>query len=171
MSEKIKQIQTIIAFAIMICSCAPGNGQFVPDSPTGKIIGTVVVTGGSYDVISNDTTFYDYVGNNIEAELTRLTDDTMKYNILLKKVCFSNHMPVTIDMTIPAVDIDQKGNLSGDDIVPYAGILGEYPKYTIHDLTGKIVFNAQGQAGALTLDMLCGKYPTHYEGMYIGSEE
>ena len=165
------EITLIAAVLFLLASCTPPNGEFVPESPTGKIVGTVIVTNGSYDVNGNDTLFYDYVGNNIEAELTRLTEDTMKYNILLKKVCFSNHMPVTIDMTIPAVDIDQKGNLSGDNIVPYAGILGEYPRYTIHNLTGKIVFNADGQAGALILSMMCGKYPTTYEGMYVRSEE
>lgn len=154
----------------LVLSCSPGNGQFIPDSPTGKILGTVVVTNGSYDVSGKDTTFYDFICNNIEAELTRLTDDTTKYNIKLYNVSFSNHMPVTIDMTIPGVDIDSRGNLSGDNIVPYAGILGEYPKYTIHNLTGKVIFDNKGQAGALTIEMICGTFPTTYEGMYIKTE-
>ena len=157
--------------AILLLGCAPQSGEFVPDSPTGKIIGTVVVTDGSYDVVDGDTVFSDYIGNNIEAELTRLPTDTTKYNVVLYKVCFSNHMPVTIDMTIPAVDIDSRGYLSGDSIVPYAGLLGEYPKFTIRNLTGKVVFNAEGKAGALTLQMLCGKYPTTYEGIYVADSK
>ncbi len=155
---------------LLFVSCAPPSSQFVPDTPTGRIIGTVTVTNGSYEVTDGDTVYSDYIGRNIEAELTRLTDDTMKYNILLKRVCFSNHMPVTIDMTIPAVDIDSRGNLSADSIVPYAGILGEFPKYTVRHLSGKIVFDSDGRPGALTLDMLCGKYPTAYEGMYVSDD-
>ncbi len=166
-----KTIFVSIFAAVLLASCAPGGGEFVPDTPTGKIVGTIVVTDGSYDVVNGDTTFYDYVANNIRAELTRLKDDTTKYNIVLYKVCFSNHMPVTIDMTIPAVDIDARGNLSGDSIVPYAGILGEYPRYTIRNLTGKVVFDSEGRPGALTLDMLCGKYPTSYQGMYVQQSE
>ncbi len=155
-----------IALLFTCFSCSPEQGEFVEDSPTGKILGTVRVTNGSYDVANGDTTYYDYIGNNIEAELTKLTDKENKYNIVLYKICFSNHMPVTIDMTIPAIDIDSHGNLSGDSIVPYAGILGEYPRYTIRNLTGKVVFDANGKAAALTLDMLCGKYQTGYQGLY-----
>ena len=161
------KILTSMLAAMLLIGCAPGSGEFVPDSPTGSIMGTIVVTNGSYDVNGTDTTFYDYIGNNIKAELTRLKDDTTKYNIVLYKVCFSNHMPVTIDMTIPGVQMDARGNLTGDNIVPYAGLFGEYPRYTIRNLTGKVVFDATGKAGALTLDMLCGKYPTSYEGMYV----
>lgn len=148
-------------------ACGPERGEFTDDSPTGRIAGTLRVTDGSYDVNNGDTVYCDYVDDNVEAEITQLTDRQNAYNILLKKVRFSNHMPVSIDMTIPAVTIDQEGNLSGNDIVPYAGILGEYPRYTITGLTGKIVFDAQGQAAALTLNMLCGHYPTDYKGVYV----
>ena len=157
--------------AVLAVGCAPEGGVHVPDTPTGKIIGTVVVENGSYEVNGNDTVFLDYVGNNIEAELTRLETDTSKYNITLYKVCFSNHMPVTIDMLIPAVDIDSKGYISGDSIIPYAGAFGEYPRFLIRQLKGKVVFDAYGKAGALTLDMICGKYPTSYEGLYQQTEE
>lgn len=167
-------MKTKLYFAILIAvtffSCSPTQGEFIPDSPTGKIMGTLVVINGSYDVSGKDTTFFDYINNNVEAELTKLPDETNKYNIKLLKVCFSNHMPVTIDMTIPNVDIDERGNISGDNIVPYAGILGEYPKYTIYNLTGKVVFNASGQAGALMFNMTCGEWLTSYEGMYVTSQ-
>ena len=172
-----------LAFAAaLLAACAPAPGIFVPDTPTGRITGTVIVTDGSYDIASQDTTvggtayhkgdtiYYDYIGNNIEAELTQLKDAPQKYNIVLYRVCFSNHMPVTIDMTIPAVGIDSKGVISGDSIVPYAGILGEYPRYTVRNLTGRVVFDAEGKAGALTLDMLCVKYPTSYQGMYMSEK-
>ena len=167
----MKTIKSIVLCTLALCamsfiSCSPPSGVFVENTPTGKIIGTVRVTNGSYDVVNKDTTYYDYIGNNIEVELTKLTDQENKYNIVMYKVCFSNHMPVTIDLTIPAVDIDIHGNISGDNIIPYAGILGEYPRYTIHNLTGKVVFDAQGKAAALTFDMMCGKYQTNYQGMY-----
>lgn len=163
---KKKHLFLLALTLVGVLGCSPGGGEFVPNTPTGKIVGTVIVTNGSYEVQNGDTVYSDYVGNNIEAELKRTLADTSKYNIVLYKVCFSNHMPVTIDMTIPAVDIDAKGNISGDNIVPYAGILGEYPKYTIHGLTGKVVFDAGGQPGALTIDMVCGPYPTSYQGLY-----
>ncbi len=161
--------KSLFLISLLACfvACAPEGGVHVHDTPTGKIIGTLVVTDGSYDVVDTDSVFYDYVGNNIEAELTRLTSDTTKYNIILYKVCFSNHMPVSIDMTIPAVDIDNRGNIAGDSIVPYAGAFGEYPRYTIRNLSGKVVFDAEGKAGALTLQMNCGRYPTSYEGLYV----
>ena len=161
-----KEILLILTL-IMLFSCSPQSGQFVPDSPTGKLIGTIIVTDGAYDVNNGDTIFSDYIGRNIEAELTRQNDDTTKYNITLYKVSFSNHMPVTIDMTIPGVDIDQRGYISGNNILPIAGILGEYPKYIITNLTGKVVFTPEDKAGSLTLQMMCGKYPTSYDGIYI----
>lgn len=162
----MKKIFFCFFFATLFFSCAP-SGEFITDSPTGKILGTIRVEGGSYEVENGDTIYSDYIGNDIEAELMRQKDDTTKYNIVLYKVRFSNKMPVTIDMTIPAVDIDLQGNISGDNIVPYAGIFGEYKQYTIHNLTGKVVFDSKGQAGALTFSMLCGKYPTRYEGLYV----
>ena len=157
----------ILTALLPFTSCTgPESGEFIEDTPTGKIIGTVRVINGSYDIINKDTTYYDYIGNNVEAELTKLVKKEDKYNIVLYNVCFSNHMPVSIDMTIPAIDIDIHGNISADSIVPYAGILGEYPRYTIRNLTGKVVFDAQGKAAALTLDMMCGKYQTNYQGVY-----
>lgn len=155
-----------VATICLLASCGHESGEFVPETPTGKILGTIIVENGSYDVVDGDTIHSDFIGNKIEAELTRLKDDSTKYNIVLYKVSFSNKMPVTIDMTIPAVDIDSRGNITGDNIVPYAGTL-EYKKYTIRNLTGKVIFDSNNQPGALYFNMICGQYPTSYEGLYV----
>lgn len=159
------------AIVALLTACGPEQGVFKPDTPTGKLLGTIIVENGSYEVTDGETIYSDYIQNNVEAELTLIEDQEEMYNITLYKVSFSNKMPVTIDMTIPGVHINKQGVISGDEIVPYAGILGEFPRYTIRNLTGKVVFDTEGKAGALSFEMLCGEYPTRYEGMYTQDEE
>ncbi len=168
----------IIALSPTVTSCSPKQGLFEEDTPTGRILGTVMVINGSYDIADKDTVFegkryakgdtlfYDYIGNNIEAEINKLPNENDLYNIVLFRICFSNHMPVTIDMTIPRVSIDTHGVVEGDSIVPYAGILGEYPRYTIRNLRGKVIYDAAGNPAALNIDMRCGRYQTNYQGTY-----
>lgn len=175
-----KELLLVFTMVWLFASCSPNNPdnpnnpddvkdtvEIVTNTPIGKILGTIIVANGSYEVVQGDTILSDFIGNNIEAELTRQKDDTTKYSITLYKVSFSNRMPVTIDMTISGVDIDLDGNMRGNEIVPTVGLLGEFPQYTIRDLIGVITFNSQGKGETLKLNMLCGEYPTSYGGVYI----
>lgn len=155
----MKKINLLFLLATLcLVACGPDKGVMIKQSPTGIIVGTVTVTNGDGEGI-------DYVRENVEVELTCTDSLNHFYNILMKQVSFSSRMPVTINMTIPTVSIVD-GKISADSIVPYAGILGEYPKYTIRKLNGNISFKDDGNPSAITFDMMCGTYPTSYIGKY-----
>lgn len=157
---KVKQLLLLsLALFFMFTSCEQPyeKEQSVHE---GNFKGNVTVTNGDGEGI-------DYVRNDVEAELTLNTERQGTCNVLLKKVSFSSKMPVTIDMTIAYINIDQDGNLSGDSIVPWAGLFGEYPKYTIRNLKGKVSYDSEGSPLTLDIDMKCGEYPTKYIGTYI----
>jgi hypothetical protein len=161
----MKRIFPLLMLAVFaLAACGPEHGTHQEGTPTGYIVGNVTVTNGDGEGI-------DYQKQNVKAELTLIDEQNSKYNIILYKVNFSSKMPVNIDMTIPGVDISAQGRISGDSIVPYAGLLGEYPKYTIRNLSGRVIFKEDGKPAAIYFDMLCGKYPTNYNGLYKEVEE
>lgn len=78
----------------------------------------------------------------------------------MNQIRFVPQMPVTIDVTVPGVTL-QPGEkdivLTCVEVVPKA-LGGDYPRYTVTNLTGKIVGNE------LTFSLNFGSYPTSYRG-------
>ena len=86
--------------------------------------------------------------------------DTAGMVLTFNQVSFSEKMPVKLDITIPHVEYTVNAGiytLSGNNIVPLA-MGGEFPKYTITNLSGTI------QDGTLSVSMNCGSSPLKFTG-------
>ena len=83
--------------------------------------------------------------------------------IKMLQVSFSPKMPVKLDMTIPKVvtaSITEGLSLSGDNIIPLA-MGGEFPQYTITEMTG------QATPQTISFEMMCGTYPLTFSGTIV----
>lgn len=128
------------------------------DEPAGEPAAAVAegTYTGTMAVDQNDGTFYTQDSVNVVFTPT----EAGKAEIKMLKVSFSSQMPVKLDMTVPdvtAVEISEGLSLSGDSIVPLAGIV-EYPAYTITGLTGKAT------PQTLSFELMCGAYPLTFSG-------
>ena len=134
------------------------------DEPAGESV-TVVAKGtymGTMAVDQNDSTFYTQDSVNVVFTPT----EAGKAEIKMLKVSFSSRMLVKIDMIVPdvtAVEISEGLSLSGDSIVPLAGI-AEFPQYTVTGLTGKAT------PQTLSFELMCGAYPLTFSGESLPSE-
>jgi len=112
-------------------------------------VGTVSVTyqGSAFD------------NENIEVNFNPSTDGKTA-SITIYKIKFVPQMPVTIDVTIPNIDVTVNGNvlnLSKDMVIPLA-MGGEYPRYTVTGLVGKI------EGEELVFSLKFGDTPTSFAG-------
>lgn len=81
-------------------------------------------------------------------------------SITIYKIKFVPQMPVTIDVTIPNINVSATGNvlnLSKDQVVPLA-MGGEYPRYTVTELKGTI------EGERISFSLKFGDYPTSFTG-------
>ncbi len=104
----------------------------------------------------------NFTSNNIQVKVTPSTSAGY-ITIDMLQVSFSPKMPVKLDMKIQNVvytSTSEKITLSGNNIIPIA-MGGEFPAYTITNLTGEI------QNGVLSLSMMCGSYPLTYNGTLL----
>ncbi len=136
-----------IAFILLGC----GKKEELPYIPEkAGYVGTVTVLfqGAPFD------------NEGIEVEFDP-SEDTKTASITIHKIKFVPQMPVTIDVTIPDINISVSGRttiLAKDQVVPLA-MGGEYPRYTVTSLTGKI----EGEELAFSLNF--GDYPTSFKGV------
>ena len=104
----------------------------------------------------------NFTSSNVQVKVT--PSATAGYiTIDMLQVSFSPRMPVKLDMKIQNVvytSTSEKITISGNNIVPIA-MGGEFPAYTITNLTGEI------QNGILSLSMMCGSYPLTYNGTLL----
>ena len=80
--------------------------------------------------------------------------------ITINKIRFVPQMPVTIDVTIPDVALTSTKDgfqLACDNVIPLA-MGGEYPRYTVTDLTGTL------KDDELTFSLNFGATPTSFKG-------
>lgn len=151
-----KNVFFILFFtALILCGCTKSdkNEDIVPQN--GDYIGTLTVD-------QNDGTIY--TDSDIAVEIIINADTSL--DIIMKEVKFSSKMPVTLDMTIKNVQYTINGKvmvLSGTDLIPWA-MGGEFPRYTITDLTGSI------SNQDITMEMSCGGYPLEYNGSVLSIE-
>ncbi|AGY54206.1 hypothetical protein BRDCF_p1579 [Bacteroidales bacterium CF] len=104
----------------------------------------------------------NYTSSNVQVKVTPSTSAGY-ITIDMLQVSFSPKMPVKLDMKIQNVaytSTSEKITISGNNIVPIA-MGGEFPAYTITNLTGEI------QNGVLSLSMMCGSYPLTYNGTLL----
>lgn len=131
---------------VLLNSCVISTPDPVGEKK-GNYFGTVTV--------ENDDE--NFVKENVEASLT-LDEETGAYSIKLFRVKFATAMPVEIDMIISDVNVDENGVISADSVVPYA-MGGPFEKYLIRDLKGSLTDQT------MSFSMICGKYPTSYQGV------
>lgn len=145
---KVKQLFAVLAL-VSIVGCI----KIAPDTPAGEedadFVGTVTVI---------------YEGEPFENENIRVTfmpdADGRNASIKLHRIRFVPKMPVTIDVTVPGLAVSSEAGktvLSCERSIPWA-IGGEYPKYTVTELSGEIV------GEELTFSLNFGEYPTSFKG-------
>ena len=137
------------AAALLMLGCGKKGTEDVLVPEKGSYTGTVtVVYQGS-----------DFDNENIKVDFIPAADGKTA-SIVLNQIRFVPQMPVTIDVTIPDVTLqaDEKEIvLSCARVVPLA-LGGEYPRYTVTDLKGKIV------GDEMTFSLKFGDSPTSFRG-------
>ena len=151
----MKQFKFLAALLIAGATLAACDKDDKNDEPTpaettsSSFKGTLIVD-------QNDGTNYTQENVVVDYAIT----DTAGFALTFYQVSFSERMPVKLDMTIPNVSYVMIGSeitLAGNKIVPLA-MGGEFPKYTITNLTGTIA------DGTLSVSMNCGAYPMVFTG-------
>lgn len=146
---KTEILSLAFSAAILLTAC----GKDAPQQPvlpeesayTGTL--TVIYEGAPFD------------NENISVDFTP-TEDGASASITIHQIRFVPQMPVTIDVTIPGIMLlgnAEKILLSCERVVPLA-MGGEYPRYTVTDLSGEIVGNE------LAFSLKFGDYPTSFAG-------
>lgn len=152
---KTKHLILAVLAAILLVSCekvAPKE-EIIPQ--TADYLGTVTV-------LYQDTPFDN---DNIEVNFTPSEDGTTA-SITIYKIRFVPQMPVTIDVTIPNVELNVTEDailLQCDQVVPLA-MGGEFPRYTVTALTGSL------QGDALEFSLNFGDCPTSFRGVQTKGE-
>lgn len=137
------------AAALLVLGCGKKGTEDVLVPEKGSYTGTVtVVYQGS-----------DFDNENIKVDFIPSADGKTA-DIVLNQIRFVPNMPVQIDVTVPDVTLqaDEKVIvLSCARVVPLA-LGGEYPRYTVTDLKGKIV------GDEMTFSLKFGDSPTSFRG-------
>lgn len=137
-----------LAAIVILISC--GKKEDEPITPTNADFK------GTVSVVFNGSPFDN---EDINVNFTP-SGDGKTASITIYKIRFVPQMPVTIDVTIPNVNVTVTGgmmSLSKDQVVPLA-MGGEYPRYTVTDLKGTI----EGDEMSFSLNF--GDYPTSFTG-------
>lgn len=143
---KIKNL-TILASALLLLACNKPAEPLVPEEA--NFVGTVTVI---YQDAPYDT-------EDIEVNFTPAQDGKTG-SLTIYKIRFVPQMPVTIDVTIPDINVTsttEQISLSCNNVIPLA-MGGEFPRYTVTDLQGTIV----GKEISFSLNF--GTVPTSYRG-------
>jgi len=145
---KLRNIILACAAAVL-ASCA----EPLPEEPltpeTADYNGTVTVTYQESD----------FNNENIDVNFTP-SEDGLTASITIYKIRFVPQMPVTIDVTVPQIQLTStvdKIMLSCEKVIPLA-MGGEFPRYTVTGLVGEI------SDGTLTFSLNFGDYPTRFSG-------
>lgn len=131
-----------------------------------------VITDASPEYSGTMTVGYegeDFVQNGIAVK-TELDDAGTAIDIMLKKVKFVPAMPISIDVTIMDVPVEEAADgsllFSADGVIPWA-LGGPYDTYRVDGLTGVI----KGDDISFSLDFYNTRknegYPTSYTGTKV----
>ena len=136
--------------ALAAIGCNKNNPEETAGPKEGAYVGTVTVNSTSGEVFDNE---------NIEVSFTP-SEDGKTATLVMYQIKFTPRMPMTLDVTIPDVNITAEGQdikLECAEVVPLA-MGGPFPNYTVTDLTGKI------SGGKLTFSLNFGATPTSFSG-------
>ena len=136
--------------AVAAIGCNKNNPEETVGPKEGSYVGTVTVNSTSGDVFDNE---------NIEVSFTP-SEDGKTATLVMYQIKFTPRMPMTLDVTIPDVNISAEGEdikLACAEVVPLA-MGGPFPNYTVTDLTGKI------SGDELTFSLNFGATPTSFSG-------
>ena len=151
--------------AVAAIGCNKNNPEETVGPKEGSYVGTVTVNSTSGEVFDNEnievtfTPSEDGKTENIEVTFTP-SEDGKTATLILYQIKFTPRMPMTLDVTIPDVNITAEGQdikLECAEVVPLA-MGGPFPNYTVTDLTGKI------SGGKLTFSLNFGATPTSFSG-------
>ena len=147
----IKHIMPLVAIVLLIsCQKEPRPEELVPGAM--DFLGTV-------SVISKGETFH----NKDKKICFSPSEDGTSATLIIYHIKFVPAMPVTIDVTIPNVQIVREGErvlLAADNVIPLA-LGGEYPKYLVTNLTGV------QEGDRLDFSLNFGENPTSFSGTRI----
>ena len=136
--------------ALAAIGCNKNNPEETAGPKEGAYVGTVTVNSTSGEVFDNE---------NIEVSFTP-SEDGKTATLVMYQIKFTPRMPMTLDITIPDVNITAEGQdikLECAEVVPIA-MGGPFPNYTVTNLTGKI------SGGELTFSLNFGATPTSFKG-------
>ena len=146
---RLNNLFSLIAAAVLVIGCGKNEDVKTITPISADYNGTV-------SVVFNDASFDN---PDINVNFTPSADGKTA-SIIIYKIKFVPQMPVTIDVTIPDINLtsDSKTiSFSKDTVVPLA-MGGEYPRYTVTDLKGTI----EGERISFSLNF--GDYPTSFTG-------
>ena len=136
--------------ALAAIGCNKNNPEETVGPKEGSYVGTVTVNSTSGEVFDNE---------NIEVTFTP-SEDGKTATLVMYQIKFTPRMPMTLDITIPDVNITAEGQdikLECAEVVPLA-MGGPFPNYTVTNLTGKI------SGDNLTFSLNFGATPTSFSG-------
>ena len=142
-----RMILAFAALALLACNKEEKNETPVAEAGDYKGVVTVEASSGTFD------------NEDIEVNFTP-SEDGATASITINKIRFVPQMPVTIDVTIPNVGLTSTKNgfqLACDNVIPLAAG-GEYPRYTVTNLTGSL------KNDELTFSLNFGNTPTSFRG-------
>lgn len=136
--------------AVAAIACSKNDPEEVVEPKDGSYVGTVTVNSTSGEVFDNE---------NIEVAFTP-SEDGKTATLVMYQIKFTPKMPMTLDVTIPDVNISVEGQeikLVCAEVIPLA-MGGPFEKYKVTDLEGKIA------NGKLTFSLNFGATPTSFAG-------
>ncbi len=136
--------------ALVAIGCHKNNPEETAGPKEGSYVGTVTVNSTSGDVFDNE---------NIEVSFTP-SEDGKTATLVMYQIKFTPRMPMTLDVTIPDVNISAEGEdikLVCAEVVPLA-MGGPFPNYTVTNLIGKI------SGDNLTFSLNFGATPASFSG-------
>ena len=142
-----RMILAFAALALLACNKEEKNETPVAEAGDYKGVVTVEASSGTFD------------NEDIEVNFTP-SEDGATATITINKIRFVPQMPVTIDVTIPNVGLTSTKEgikLACDNVIPLA-MGGEYPRYTVTNLTGTL------KDDDLTFSLNFGDTPTSFKG-------
>lgn len=141
---------SLFAIVLLIATACGKSFSEQPSLPTkGDYFGTVEV--------SYEGTVYENPGISV-SYTPSATGETV--SLTLHQIKFVPQMPVSIDVTIPTVDVSYQNGLiilSCNDVVPQA-MGGDMPKYTVSHFLGTV------DGENLSFSLYFGDYPTSFTG-------
>ena len=142
-----RMILALAALALLACNKEEKEELPVAVAADYKGVATVEASSGTFDT------------EDIEVNFAPSEDGKTAF-ITIFKNRFSPRMPMQVDVTIPNVELTptKEGiQLACDNVVPKA-LGGDFPDYTVHEMTGTVTDDE------ISFSMKLGSTPTSYRG-------